>query len=503
MKQASSRLRHAIGLGTLLALARPLGAQEQAVPPALSLEQAIEIARTHNPGFRQTRNDADLAGWSVRQAWGALLPQASASAGVQWQGSGEQQLGSITLGDLGFRGQPSYYLSNYRLGLSYSLDWATLRGPAQARAEQRATDAQIEAAAANLVSQVTNAYVEALRQQESLRISELQLENSEYNLRLAEAQLSVGAVTAIDVGQAQVQVGRSRVRVLQARNAVATARTRLLQQLGQPMGQDFELTTRFELTEPTWTEAELEAVALRRNPTLEARRRARESAEIGVDAARSPYFPSLTISTGLSGFTREASSVDFQIAQAQRQVASSIAQCVATNDLYARLANPLPPVDCSRFVFTDAQRQAIIDQNDQFPFAFQRSPPTVSLQISLPIFTGFGRERNLEAARLQRDDLVEQIREQEIALQADIAIGLANVRTAYESALLEEQNRALAERQLLLARERYQLGEITFVDLVDAQTVLAQAEADRLAAVYAYHDLVTALETLVGAPLRN
>jgi outer membrane protein len=211
----------------------------------------------------------------------------------------------------------------------------------------------------------------------------------------------------------------------------------------------------------------------------------------------------MTLSTGWSGFTREASSVDFQVAQAQRQIAGSIAQCVATNDLYSRLANPLPPLDCSRFTFTDAQRQGIIDQNNQFPFAFQRSPPTVSLQLSVPIFNGFGRERNLEAARLQRDDLAEQVREQEIALEADIAIGLSNLRTAYQSALLEEQNRALAEQQLNLARERYQLGEITFVDLVDAQTVLAQAESDRLGAVYAYHDLVTSLEALVGAPLRN
>jgi outer membrane protein len=127
----------------------------------------------------------------------------------------------------------------------------------------------------------------------------------------------------------------------------------------------------------------------------------------------------------------------------------------------------------------------------------------VSLQVSLPIFTGLSRQRNLEAARLQRDDLVEQVREQELALEADIAIGIATVRTAYESALLEERNRELAQQQLDFARERYQVGEITFVELVDAQTVLEQAEADRLAAVYAYHDLVTALEALVGTSLRD
>ena len=491
----------ALALASLL-LPAALRAQET-VPSRLSLEQAIDVARSENPSFRQMRNDAGLADWNVRQAYGAFFPQITAGGGVQWQGTGEQQLGSLTLGDLGFGNQPSYYSSSYRLGLTYSLDWRTLKGPAQARTDRRVTDAQIRAAEANLVSQVTNGYLEVLRRQEALRIAELQLENSENNLRLAQAQLQVGAVTGIDVGQAEVQVGRSRVTVLQSENGLATARMRLLQQLGQSMGQDFEVTTTFPLTEPSWEVETLEEMAVSGNPTLASRRSSQESADIGVSIAKSSYMPTLSLSTAWSGFTREASSTDFQVAQAQAQIAGTIAQCVNTNDLYSRLANPLPPIDCSRFTFTDTQRQRIIDQNNQFPFAFERSPLTLSLQVSVPIFQGLGRERNLEAARLQRDDLVEQVREQELALQADIAIGLSNARTAYQSALLEESNRALAEQQLRLARERYQLGEITFVDLVDAQTVLAQAEADRLNAIFAYHDIVTTLEALVGAPLRE
>jgi len=122
--------------------------------------------------------------------------------------------------------------------------------------------------------------------------------------------------------------------------------------------------------------------------------------------------------------------------------------------------------------------------------------------LSVPIFSGLSRQRNLEAARLQRDDLRQQEREQELAVQADLAIGLANVRTAYQSALLEERNRQLAEQQLTLARERYQLGAITFVELVDAQTLFAQADADRTIAIFAYHDSVTNLEALIGTSLR-
>ena len=213
--------------------------------------------------------------------------------------------------------------------------------------------------------------------------------------------------------------------------------------------------------------------------------------------------PSLSISTGWSGFTRQASSTDFQVAQAEAQVAGAVAQCVQTNNLYSRLADPLPSLDCSRFVFTDSQRRSITDQNSAFPFNFEGSPPSVSLGINIPIFQGLSRQRNLEAARLQRDDLGYQVLEQELALDADLSVGIASVRTAYQSALLEERNRALADQQLNLARERYRLNAITFVELVDAQTVLAQADQARLFAVYAYHDTVTSLEALVGSSLRN
>jgi len=486
----------------LVGLLSTLPAGAQSVSISLSLDDALELARSNNPTYRQALNDRDLADWDVRQAYGQLLPTASASSSVTWQGAGEQQFGTLTLGDLGFGNLPSYYLSSYRVSLGYSLDWSSLKAPAGAKAQRAATDADIRLAAATLVSTVTGAYLEVLRAAEGVRLAEQQLENSRFNLRLAQGQLEVGAATPIDVGQAEVQVGRSEVGVLQAENALATARMRLLQQMGVAVDQDVQLSTTFALSEPPWTLDGLYDRALERNPTLQARRRREDAAAIGVSQARGAYYPTLSISTGWSGFTREASNVNFQVAQAQAQVAGQVAQCAAANELYRRLADPLPARDCSVFAFTDEQRQAIIAQNDQFPFNFEQSPYSISFGISIPIFQGFSRQRNLEAAKLQREDLAQQVREQELALRADLSIALANARTAYQSALLEERNRGLAEQQLGLARERYQLGAITFVELVDAQTVFAQADRDGTAAVFAYHDTVTSLEALVGSSLR-
>lgn len=486
-------------LGLLAAV--PAGAQQ--VPVSLTLEDALEIARHNNPTYLQTANDEALADWEVRQAYGQLLPSASANGSLGWQGSGEQQFGAITLGDLGFGNLPSYYTSSYGLSVGLSVSLATILGPSQAKAQRDVTSARIRGAEARLVNDVTNAYIDVLRQREALRLSEQQLESARFNLRLAQGQLEVGTATPIDVGQAEVQVGRAEVAVLQARFNVEARRMALLQRMGVPVdGGEPSLTTAFELIEPSWTVEELMAVARERYPDLVALQESERAAGIGVSQARSAYLPSLSLSTGWSGFTREASSTEFQILQAQAQVAGQVASCNATNDLYSRLAQPLPPRDCTQFAFTDAMRRSIVDANDQFPFAFQKSPLSLRLGLSIPIFQGLSRQRNLEAAKVQREDVRLQIRETELMLHAGIAASLGGVETGYQSALLERRNRELAEQQLRLARERYQLGAITFVDLVLAQTVLAQAERDEVASIFAYHDAVTGLEALVGTSLR-
>ena len=126
-----------------------------------------------------------------------------------------------------------------------------------------------------------------LRQQEALRLAEQQLENSQFNLRLAQGQLEVGSVTPIDVGQAEVQVGRSEVAVLRTRNSLSTSKMRLLQQLGLGVNEDITLLTDFTLSEPTWNLETLTDMSLDRNPTLRSRRKSKEVADIGVRSARS------------------------------------------------------------------------------------------------------------------------------------------------------------------------------------------------------------------------
>jgi len=464
----------------------------------LTLDEALDLARTNSPSYLAARNDEAAANWEVREAYGSLLPFASVGGGISWQGPGEQRFGSVTLA----QDQPAYYLSNYNVGLSYQLDGTRLLAPAAARARRDVTTAQIRAAEVSLRAAVTRAYLEMLRRGDDETLARQQLERARLNLRLARGQQEVGTVTPLDVRQAEVQVGRAEVSLLQANNAINTARLRLLQQMGLEGDRPVALTTSFRLEEPTWSGDTLLALALRHNPNLAAGTAAVRASNTQVKQARSAYLPSLSAQAGLSGFTRQATNANGLITQAQASASGQVGQCVSWNEIYARLASPLPALDCSAIRFTDAQRNAIISQNASFPFGFTEQPFSVSLSLSLPLFQGLARERQVESAKVQRDDANLQVRAQRIAITADLTITLRTVSTAFQSATLEARNRSVADDQLRLAGERYRVGAISFVDLVGAETVKAEADQAYVNAVHAYHDAIAELEAVVGTDLR-
>lgn len=491
-----------VATATVLVLSSGLRAQD-VIDISLSLDEAIEIARRSNPGFQATRNDEVSADWDVKSSYGALFPSISSSAGVSWQGPGEQRFGSITAEQLGFSNQPSFWSSRYSLGFDLSITGSKLMAPGEAKARRRATRAQVANAEAELIFQVTQQYIAVLRQAEQVKVSEQQLERARFNQRLARAQYEVGTASAVEVAQAEVANGRAEVTLLLDENEHETTQIRLLQLLGVDLDQRVVLTTPFRLSEPTWTEDELYELGLDGNPNLTALRESHRASSYGVKMAKSAYLPSLSLSTSISGFSQQASSTDFQIANAEASSLSAINSCLFQNDLFSRLADPLPPLDCSELVFTDADAQTIRQANDVFPFGFTRNPPSASLSISLPIFQGLSRQRQVEAAEVQREDLRHNLREQELALRADIATGLATLRTAYRSARLEERNQATADEQLRLARERFTVGLADFVELLDAEGVKAEADRASIAAIFAYHDALARLEALVGRSLRD
>ncbi len=485
-----------------LLLATPLVGQ-QTLPSPLSLEDALSLARAESPVYAQARNDLGLADWDVRSAYGSWIPSASIGTSMGWQGVGDQSFGGITAGQLGLANQPSYLSSSYSINASLGLSGRTLLAPGEAKARRSASSADIRSSEAQLDFGITQAYLAVLREEQAEALARQELERAQFNLRLAQGRRDVGSASQLDVAQAEVAAGRAQVTLLQSETALHTARLRLAQRVGLPLGNELTLTSEFALSAPTWDEESLYSLSVEQNPGLEALRANERASGYGVKMARSEYLPSLSLSANLGGFARQASSTDNQIASAMASADSQIDQCEALNELFRRLANPLPTEDCTRFAFDESTRQLINDRNNVFPFDFTRSSPTVSLSVSLPLFQGLGRQRNVEAAEVQRDDLRYRIQEQELQLRTDLAGGLAAVRTGYEGARIEERNQEWASEQLRLAQEQYRLGAISFIDLVEAETVKAQADRSLINAIFQYHENLASLESLVGTSLRS
>src|SRR4029078_9246364 len=89
---------------------------------------------------------------------------------------------------------------------------------------------------------------------------------------------------------------------IQARNQAQVEKLRLFQQIGVQQPANVQLTTRFQLTEPTLALDALLDEARRGNPTLNALRTRENVADVTVKASKGAYLPSLQLSGGLSGY---------------------------------------------------------------------------------------------------------------------------------------------------------------------------------------------------------
>jgi outer membrane protein len=479
----------------------PMGAHAQTPPPRLSLEEAVAIARDNNPEYLIQLGEEPVAEWGVRSAYASFLPTATVSGGVSYQGSGQMRLGSFTPGDIGIGETPSYYFSSYSAGLQLGIDGSTFYRIGQEKATREAVRARMDVAAQTLRAGVTRQYLAALGGRDAVALAAAELARAEANLGLAEARHAVESVTQLEVRQAEVERGRAEVELIRAESTYDTERVRLLQMMGVDGDAAVELTTDVRVFEPRWEEDSLIRLAAGMQPELEAARASATAAGSAVGMARSAYWPRLSMSAGLTGYTRRVGSDQYLINQAESQMAALAEQCIFNNTIFERL--DMDRLDCGQLVLTDEMRQEIISDNRQFPWSFYNEPVSMSLGVSIPVFQGLNRQHQLERAHANHEAARHRLRAEELRVRADVRASLRALQAAYRAVQLEERNRQLADDQLRLAQERYRVGVATFIELMEAETMKARADRSHLMGVYAFQEALTTLEAAVGQPLAN
>ena len=490
-------MRQLIGILLVVGSVQLAQAQAPTTGPVLPLDEAIQLAVRNNPQFLQSGSARQRAAAALRAAKGQLLPVVRSSFGSSYR-EGRQQF----FAGQAFGSTSDVLSSSADLSLDLTISAASWMARRQQAANLAASESDISSAEATLRPNDTAEYFEVVQAQSRETLQDTLLVSTQAALELARAREQVGAATTLDVRRAEVAVGQQRVAVLRERNAVEVEKLRLFQQLGVEQPEGVTLTSAFVLEEPSVQLGSLLDQARRQNPALAALNSRAQATDVGVSSARSSYFPTLSFSSGVSGFSQQLRNIDGSINESRLGALSQQRSCFSQDSLRRGAGLPSILQQCGQIVFTDAQASALRDANAQFPFKMTRSPLQFSAQVSLPIFDGFTREQRIQEATASRNDARYRVREQELKLTADVTSAYRNLTTAYQTVRLQEQNSVAAREALALAQERFRVGANTFVDVTQARSDYERAETDRINAIYDYHKAFAALEAAVGRPLR-
>ncbi len=480
-----------------LAVATPAAAQQaDSVQPTLTLDDALKLARRNNPVYQQTANDRGPADAAVRSAYAAFLPSADAALQSSFREGGNQIFSGLNFRSSGTR------QSSYNLGISYFLSSATFINPKLQRANRTAVEADISDAGEALRAGVIQQYLTVLQAEAKAALQDTLVNSAAAQVELARARANVGSATQLDVRRAEVALGEQQVAALQARNAIEIEKLRLFRDLGVQQPANVKLVSGFAVSEPAMSIDELLATARRYNPQVNALRSREKVAGLAVRRAHGDYMPSLSISTGLGGYTYENTNGNLLVEQSRLGVEQQRAECFRTEEVRRALNLPNSFDQCAFIQFTPEMASSIRSGNRQYPFDFTSSPRSLTATISLPLFDNLNRELRVQEASANRADARYRVRARELDLTANVTAAYLNLRTAAQTVTLQEQTTAKAREELAFTEERYRVGAVTFLDVTASRDAFGRAENARINAVYDYHKAFAALESAVGRPLR-
>ena len=124
---------------------------------------------------------------------------------------------------------------------------------------------------------------------------------------------------------------------------------------------------------------------------------------------------------------------------------------------------------------------------------------TYGVSLRVPVFDGGRRDaRRVESAsqfrqeRIRTNDLKDQI-------ELDVQLAIDSLHSAEDQVKVAEEGLTLSENELAQARRRYEAGVANSLEVTDAQTRLARARDNRIAALYSYNQARIDLGQATGA----
>ncbi len=422
------------------------GAQSSGPPLTLTLKDALEMAQKNDPQYLAALSDAAFAAEDLRQARASRYPSLSDRT---------EYLGTQGNGKL----SESRFVTND--GVHVYREWAVLHqdfnaglfvgtGIDRAAAAEALARARAEVARRGLAPTVTKAYYSLLIAQRKYSTAQQALDQAQRALTISQDLERGGEVAHSDVVRSQLQLNVQQQALREAQLAMETARLDLAVLLFRDFNQNFSVVDDLDLSPALPPLTDVQTLAERENPALRVAVETLRGANLDISIARQAYLPALSLDA-VYGIEANAFALHSTVASAKQD-------------------GPLP--NLGYFI-------------------------TASLNI--PVWDWGIRKSKVHQAELRQVEANVELSAAQRQMVRNLQGYYDEARTAREQMDLLRSAVDLASESLRLNTLRYQAGEATILELVDAETALTQARTAYDDGILRYRVALSNLQTLTGA----
>ena len=411
------------------------------LPPTITLHDAITLAQQYSVDLGTARTASGTAQEAATIARATLLPNAKLDAGYLYtQGTG--------VSSQAVAGSAPIFIANNAVheyitqgNVHQDLSMAGAYDYRRAQADARAAKARLEIARRGLIVVVVQRFYGLAVAQHKLASAQSAQEEASNFLSLSQKLEAGGEVAHADVIKAQIEANDKQRAFQDATLAVDNARLDLALILFKDFNQNFSIADDLSTPVPLPTIDEVVTQAKQKNPEVAAALAAKKSADYEVTSARADYLPALGFDYwyGLDS-TRYAWKIDG-----------------ARNVGYAAAAT-----------------------------------------LTVPLWNWGATQAKVRQAELARKQAQLELTTAQKTLLAQIQSLYAEARTSQSELDSLRDSASLAADSLRLTILRYQGGEATALEVVDAQNTLVAARNAYDDGGLRYHVALANLQTLTG-----
>lgn len=411
---------------TILAVSTALGAKAQEV---YSLKQCIETGLERNYSIRIIRNEQLISDNNATQGNAGYLPTIDLSGGF----SGTVNNNRNKLSDGTTEKENGVNSETGNIGLN--VNWTVFDGfgiqaeYARLKELKKMGELDTRLTIEDFVATLSGEYYNMIRQYIRLRNLRSSLDLSRERVRIAEERYHIGSGSRMDLQQAQVDFNADSSNVLNQLEVVHTSRIRLNELMALDNINE-QIALKDSVIRPNifLDEIDLWQSTLASNASLLIAQKNQTLSELDYKKVKSRDYPYVKLNAGY-GYTANWYEVGA----------------------------------------TDLQ---------------QRLGLNYGLTVGLNLFDGLNRRRERRNARIQIENSQLKKQELELGLRAD----MSNLWMAYRNNLdlwsLEKENVIVALENHRIAIDRYKLGELSGIELREAQISLLEAEERQSIAEY-------------------